>query len=91
MSALEKRLGMGNGTIGKWGKNGRMPNYANLCAVADALGVTVSELTSEQKESPALTSEASPAKQELLNMIDAMSAEQLSRLLPIIREAQKLL
>lgn len=47
MSAIEKQLGMGNGTIGKWGKNGRVPNYANLCAVADALGITVAELTDE--------------------------------------------
>lgn len=48
MSAIEKKLGLGNGTIGKWGKNGRVPNYANLCAVADALGVTVSELTGSE-------------------------------------------
>lgn len=45
MYKLEKELGLGNGTIGKWGKNGRTPNYANLLAVANALGVTVDDLT----------------------------------------------
>lgn len=45
MYKLEKELGLGNGTIGKWGKNGRIPNYANLLAVANALGVTVDDLT----------------------------------------------
>ena len=45
MYKLEKELGLGNGTIGKWGKNGRIPNYANLLAVANALGVTVADLT----------------------------------------------
>lgn len=59
MSAIEKKLGLGNGTIGKWGKNGRVPNYANLCAVAEALGVTVSELTGAEdiKKSPAVSGE----------------------------------
>ena len=50
MYKLEKELNLGNGTIGKWGKNGRVPNYANLFAVASALGVTVAELTGEADE-----------------------------------------
>lgn len=50
MYKLEKELNLGNGTIGKWGKNGRVPNYANLSAVASALGVTVAELTGETDE-----------------------------------------
>ncbi len=44
MYKVEKELGIGNGTIGKWGKNGRVPNYDTLLAVASHLGVTVSEL-----------------------------------------------
>ena len=50
MYKLEKELNLGNGTIGKWGKNGRVPNYANLSAVASARGVTVAELTGETDE-----------------------------------------
>lgn len=50
---LEKELGIGNGTIGKWGKNGRAPNYAHLKKVADYFRVPVSYLTGEeQKEKP---------------------------------------
>lgn len=47
MFALEKQLGMGNGTIGKWGKNGRVPNYAKLSAVCSALGVSVEDVMSD--------------------------------------------
>ena len=44
MYKVERELGIGNGTIGKWGKNGRVPNYDTLLSVASHLGVTVSEL-----------------------------------------------
>lgn len=44
-----------------------------------------------QKKDPAAPGEVSPAKQALLNMIDDMSEEQLAKLLPIVREAQRLL
>lgn len=47
IAALESRLGMGNGTIGKWWKNGRVPNYANLSVVANALETTIAYLTGE--------------------------------------------
>lgn len=50
MYALEKQLGLGNGTIGKWGKNGRIPNYAKLSAVCDALGVSVETLMSDHPQ-----------------------------------------
>lgn len=50
--ALEKQLGLGNGTIGKWGKNGRVPNYAKLSAVCEALGVSVEDVMSDQQEKP---------------------------------------
>ncbi len=46
-TALEKKLNLGNGTIGKWWKNGRVPNYANLLAVANELETTVAYLSGE--------------------------------------------
>lgn len=46
IAALERQLGFGNGVIGRWDKS--VPNYDRLCAVADALGVTVSELTGDE-------------------------------------------
>lgn len=56
---LEKELGFGNGTIGKWDKG--VPNYARLKAVANYFDVPVSILTGEeQKEGPAPVSESRP-------------------------------
>lgn len=53
IAALERQLGFGNGVIGRWDKS--VPNYDRLCAVANALGVSVSELTDTKsaKDSPA--------------------------------------
>lgn len=45
---LEKQLGFGNGVIGRWDK--AVPNYERLSAVANALGVTVADLTGESDE-----------------------------------------
>ena len=58
MYKLEKQLNLGNGTIGKWGKNGRQPTYDKAVAVANALGVSADYLlTGEQKEKPVLQME----------------------------------
>lgn len=46
IAALERQLGFGNGVIGRWDKS--VPNYDRLYAVAEALGVTVAELTDDQ-------------------------------------------
>lgn len=80
MYKLEKELGLGNGTIGKWGKNGRIPNYANLLAVATALGVTVGDLTGsltssdEDKEAPSLPAEGNEKRAWAKQVIDRMDA-----------------
>ena len=66
ISALESRLGMGNGTIGKWWKNGRVPNYANLSAVANALETTIAYLTGETDNPSAGIKEERPADGEAL-------------------------
>ena len=66
IAALESRLGMGNGTIGKWWKNGRVPNYANLSAVANALETTIAYLTGETDEPSADVKEERPADGEAL-------------------------
>lgn len=99
IAALESRLGMGNGTIGKWWKNGRVPNYANLSAAANALETTIAYLTGETddpsagiKKDPVPKDEAvSEPKQKLLDAIDDLTDEQCSKLLGIILEAKKVL
>lgn len=85
MYKLEKELNLGNGTIGKWGKNGRVPNYANLSAVASALGVTVAELTGETgekgiKKETITGSDGFTAKQAKgIELIKSLSEDELDR------------
>ena len=64
IAALESRLGMGYGTIGKWWKNGRVPNYANLSAVANALETTIAYLTGETDDPSAGIKKERPADGE---------------------------
>lgn len=75
--SLEKSLGMGNGTIGKWGLPNRKPNIDNVMAVANALGVSVSELTNESEKISALENESGLNKEDLaiLNLILSLPDE----------------
>ena len=99
IAALESRLGMGNGTIGKWWKNGRVPNYANLSAVANALETTIAYLTGETddpsagiKKDPIPKDEVvGSAKQKLLALVDGLSDEQCEKLSKFITELLKLM
>ena len=78
MYKLEKQLNLGNGTIGKWGKNGRQPTYDKAVAVANALGVSADYLlTGEQKEKPAL--KESELDSELINRLCQLSKEELEK------------
>ena len=88
MYKLEKQLNLGNGTIGKWGKNGRQPTYDKAVAVANALGVSADYLlTGEQKEKPA-SSEAGfhPTLEDWLNAIDRMSREEMRAVMSRVME-----
>ena len=93
VSAIESRIGMGNGTMGKWWKNGRVPNYANLSAVANALETTVAYLTGETddpgegiKKGPTREGEVvSPVVQEIFDFIDSASPEEIAETVKYIR------
>ena len=69
IAALESRLGMGNGTIGKWWKNGRVPNYANLSAVANALETTIAYLTGETDDPSAGIKKERPADGDMMQKL----------------------
>ena len=88
MYKLEKQLNLGNGTIGKWGKNGRQPTYDKAVAVANALGVSTDYLLEgEQKEKP--TSEEAgfhPTLEDWLNAIDRMSREEMRAVMSRVME-----
>lgn len=93
IAALESRLGMGNGTIGKWWKNGRVPNYANLSAVANALETTIAYLTGEaddpsagiKKDPIPKDGAVSPVVQEIFDFLDSASGEELADIIKYIR------
>lgn len=46
IAQLERKSGLGNGTIGKW--KSVLPRIDNVLAVADVLGCTVDELIKEE-------------------------------------------
>ena len=50
IAAIERELGIGNGTIGKWAKAAKSPPYETLYKIATHFGVTVAELTGEADE-----------------------------------------
>lgn len=52
LTKLEAELGFSNGYIGKWSKRPTSPPHDKLVEIANALSVTVEELTGEQKENP---------------------------------------
>ena len=93
IAALESRLGMGNGTIGKWWTNGRVPNCANLSAVANALETTIAYLTGEtddpsagiKKDPIPKDGAVSSAVQEIFDFLDSASGEELADVIKYIR------
>lgn len=50
IATIERELGIGNGTIGKWAKAAKSPPYETLYKIATHFGVTVAELTGEADE-----------------------------------------
>lgn len=84
MYKLEKQLNLGNGTIGKWGKNGRQPTYDKAVAVANALGVPVSYLLEgkEQKENPAPKGDG---MKEIEAIFDQLTPSRQAKLLELAR------
>lgn len=86
LSKIEKEIGLGNGTIGKWGKNGRTPTYDRISAVAEYLGVSVSDLTGEEEiKNPASTT-ADGWEKEAIQLLSSLSLEARARELAYLRE-----
>lgn len=80
IKALERELGLGNGTIRRWDDSS--PAYEKLQKVADYFGITVAELTGEtltNENKPATPegSELTDMQQKAFDMIKQMTDEQL--------------
>ena len=50
IAALESRLGMGNGTIGKWAGKDAAPRIDTVKAIADYFGVSVDSLLQKPRK-----------------------------------------
>lgn len=86
LSKIEKEIGLGNGTIGKWGKNGRTPTYDRISAVAEYLEVSVSDLTGEEElKNPAPTN-GDGLNEEFMKLFQALSPEEQVREIAYLRE-----
>lgn len=91
IAALERQLGFGNGVIGRWDKS--VPNYDRLCAVANALGVSVSDLTNEATDPEAKkdttvsgdVSELSDLQREAWNVLRKMDDDTLRAFITLAR------
>lgn len=95
ITKLEAQLDFSNGYIGKWAKRPSSPPYEKLTSIAQALGVTVEELTGEeQKEKPnALDGieleKLSPARRALLEALDGMDDENIMKIVRIAQAVKK--
>lgn len=50
LCALEREVGLGNGTIWKWGNRTKSPNVNAVKKVADYFGITLDDLLSGQDD-----------------------------------------
>ena len=88
LTKLEAELGFSNGYIGKWSKRPTSPPHDKLVEIANALGVTVEELTGEQKENPPQQpqSEVDVAVERIRRKLESMPTEQREALMNLIEK-----
>ena len=88
LTKLEAELGFSNGYIGKWSKRPTSPPHDKLVEIANALGVTVEELTGEQKENPPQQpqSEVDAALERIRKKLESMPKEQREALMNLIEK-----
>ena len=88
LTKLEAELGFSNGYIGKWAKRPTSPPHDKLVDIANALGVTVEELTGEQKENPPQKpqSEVDAAVERIRRKLESMPKEQREALMNLIEK-----
>lgn len=90
LTKLEAQLGFSNGYIGKWAKRPSSPPHDKLVEIANALGVTVEELTGEQKEpTPAPQTEIDADLEWVRQQLIAMPADKRAALMQLIKTSLK--
>ena len=94
IAAIERELGFGNGSIRKW--DDASPAYERISAVANFLGVTVSDLTGDAKKAPAQTGERKISDEDMMfalwgdtTDVDKDDLDDVKRYAAFIRERKK--
>ncbi|MGE4485735.1 MAG: helix-turn-helix domain-containing protein [Oscillospiraceae bacterium] len=77
---LAERAGLPQSTISSWYRKGMVPTLASLQKIADAFGITLSQLVALEGDPVSLT----PRQQELLQKWNRLSEEQKEILLKFI-------
>lgn len=88
LTRLEEKLGFSNGYIGKMAKRPNSPPYDKLVAIANELGVTVSDLAgdSENKKKPTAQSDGLTEKQKYaIELIKSTSDDDLDKLIEMFK------
>lgn len=91
-------LGVSSGVYSQWNTRRTKPRNSKLPAIAEYLGVSVSDLLPDKDPSAGIKKDPIPkdgavssAKQKLLDALDGLSDSQIEKLIGIIEEAKKLL
>lgn len=88
LTRLEEKLGFSNGYIGKMAKRPNSPPYDKLVAIANELGVTVSDLAgdSENKKKPTAQGDGLTEKQKYaIELIKSTSDDDLDKLIEMFK------
>lgn len=88
LTRLEEKLGFSNGYIGKMAKRPNSPPYDKLVAIANELGVTVSDLAgdSENEEKPTAQGDGLTEKQKYaIELIKSTSDDDLDKLIEMFK------
>lgn len=78
IASLEKMCGLGNGSIRKW--DNASPSVDRAVAVANALGVSLLELTGEDNKNAPATKAAEAERKFLCEVIDSAEPEELQKI-----------
>lgn len=83
--ALAEKLGKQKQTISRYENSLREPNIMIAKELADALGITLEYLTTDERDNS-----FSPTKQKIIDIVNSMTDEQLKKLLPLFEAAAKI-
>lgn len=82
---LAEKIGVKRNTISMYETGQRQPDFETAEAIADIFNVNMDTLFGRSETPTAPTVRVSPERQELLDMVDSLTDEEVTRLLQIAR------